>query len=80
MGLTPEDCRQLLDAPATNTPEGVRDRAVLAYTGCRVGEACRLRVQDYKTSGGHKVLEVRGKGGKERRVPLHPEAFERLDS
>jgi integrase/recombinase XerD len=83
VGLTPEDCRLLLEAPASDTPEGVRDRAllaVLAYTGCRVGEACRLRVQDYKTSGGHKVLEVRGKGGKERRVPLHPEAFERLDA
>ena len=34
---------------------------------------------DYKSSGGHRVLEIRGKGGKERRVPLHPEAFERLD-
>lgn len=61
----------------------MRDRAllaVLAFTGCRVGEVCRLRVEDYKSSGGHKVLEVRGKGGKERRVPLHPEAFERLDA
>ena len=27
-----------------------------------------------------RVLEVRGKGGKERRVPLHPEAFERLEA
>ena len=83
VGLTPEDCRRLLDAPPADTPEGVRDRAllaVLAYTGCRVGEVCRLRVEDYKASGGHKVLEVRGKGGKERRVPLHPEAFERLDA
>jgi integrase/recombinase XerD len=83
VGLTPDDCRRLLDAPPAATPEGVRDRAllaVLAYTGCRVGEVCRLRVEDYKASGGHKVLEVRGKGGKERRVPLHPEAFERLDA
>ena len=73
----------MLDAPAIDTPDGVRDRAmlaVLAFTGCRVGELCRLRVRDYKTSGGHRVLEVRGKGGKERRVPLHPEAFERLDA
>jgi integrase/recombinase XerD len=82
VGLTPEECRLLLDAPASKTPEGIRDRSllgVLAFTGCRVGEVCRLRVQDYKSSGGHKILEVRGKGGKERRVPLHIEAVERLD-
>jgi integrase/recombinase XerD len=82
VGLTPEDCRRLLEFPSTETPEGIRDRAllaVLAFTGCRVGELCRLRLTDYKESGGFRVLEVRGKGGKERRVPLHPEAFERID-
>ena len=25
-------------------------------------------------------FEISGKGGKERRIPLHPEAFERLDA
>lgn len=82
VALSPEDCRKLLDFPNTDTPEGVRDRsilAVLAFTGCRVGEVSRLRVGDYKRSGGHQVLEVRGKGGKERRMPLHPEAVERLE-
>jgi integrase/recombinase XerD len=83
VGLTPEDCRLLLDAPDPETPEGLRDRAmlgVLAYGGLRVGELCRLRIVDYKSSGGHRILEVRGKGGKERRVPLHPEAVERLEA
>jgi integrase/recombinase XerD len=83
VGLAPEDCRQLLDAPSSETPEGIRDRAllaVLAFTGCRVGEICRLRIEDYKTSSGHRLLEVRGKGGRERRVPLHPEAAERIES
>lgn len=83
VALTPEDCRAVLDAPASDTPEGVRDRAifaVLAYSGCRVGEVCRLRVEDLKSSGGHRVLEVRGKGGKERRVPLHAEAVERIEA
>ena len=81
VALTPEDCRRLLDFPTADTPEGVRDRAilaVLAFTGCRVGEVSRLWVGDLKQSGGHHVLEVRGKGGKERRMPLHPEAVERL--
>lgn len=82
VGLTPEDCRRLLEAPDPSTPVGIRDRAILAtlaYSACRVGELARLRVRDYRESGGHKILELFGKGGKERRVPLHPEAFERLD-
>ena len=83
VGLSPEDCRRLLDAPDPGTPAGIRDRAllaVLAYTACRVGEIARLKVADYKTSVGHRVLEVLGKGGKERRVPLHPEAVERIEA
>jgi integrase/recombinase XerD len=71
-----------MDSPSSQTHEGVRDRAILAilaYSGCRVGELCRLCVGDYKISSGHRLLEVRGKGGKERRVPLHPEAIERLE-
>jgi integrase/recombinase XerD len=81
-GLTPKECRRLLDAPDPETPIGVRDRAllgVLAFTGCRVGELTRLRVGSYRTTGGHRVLAIMGKGQKERTVPLHPEAFERLE-
>ena len=82
-GLSPKECRRLLDAPDPSTPAGIRDRAllgVLAFTGCRVGELTRLRVKSYMTNGGHRVLGILGKGGKERMVPLHPEAFERLDA
>ena len=82
-GLSPKECRRLLDVPKPETPAGIRDRAllaVLAYTGCRVGELTRLRVRSYRMSGGHRVLAILGKGGKERTVPLHPEAFERLDA
>jgi integrase/recombinase XerD len=97
VGLSPEDCRRLLDVPAdrrfrdlpegekeeTTLPLGVRDRAmlaVLAYTGCRVGELTSLKVGGYKTNGVHKILEIHGKGGKERIVPLHKEAEERLEA
>ena len=52
---------------------------MLAYTGCRVGELARLTVGSYKQTGADRVLEVQGKGGKERRVPLHAEAVERLE-
>ncbi len=87
VGLSPHDCRRLLDAPAVTDrsgdllPAGVRDAAmlaVLAYSGCRVGELVRLRVRDYKTSGEHRILNITGKGGKERTTPLHLEAVERL--
>lgn len=94
VGLAPEDCRRLLDAPPVEgldeitkarfaLPVGFRDRAlfaVLAYTGCRVGELVRLKVSSYKQDGVHRVLEILGKGGKERRVPVHPEAAERLEA
>jgi integrase/recombinase XerD len=83
VGLTPDDCRLLLDTPDPATPAGVRDRAlfaVLAYSACRVGEVARLKVADYKMSSGHRLLEILGKGGKERRTPLHAEAVERIEA
>lgn len=82
VGLSPEACRRLLEAPPPTSPQGIRDRAllgVLAYSACRVGELARLRVTDYRLFATHKVLEVYGKGGKQRRIPLHPEAVERLE-
>ncbi len=96
VALSPADCRRLLDAPIesiarvlpaglkkTPVPLGTRNRAIfaiLAYTGCRVGELTRLKVGSYKSNGVHKVLEVHGKGGKERLVPVHKEAEERLEA
>lgn len=82
VGLTPADCRRLLDAPDPSTPLGIRDRAllaILAYSACRVGELTKLRLADYKSDGSHRVLEIQGKGGQQRRVALHPEAVERLE-
>jgi integrase len=63
------------------TPKRLRDRAllaVLAHTGVPGAELTRLRVKDYKQSGGHCLLEVRGKAGNERSIRLRPEAVERL--
>jgi integrase/recombinase XerD len=82
VALTANDCRKMLDYPSHFTLQGIRDRAlfaVLAFTGCRVGEVARLRIGDYQQHGGHRILNIRGKGGKERRVPLHPEAIERIE-
>ncbi len=81
--MSQKACRLLLDAPNPESPLGVRDRAilaVLAYSACRVDEVVHLRVQDYLQTGEHRVLNVIGKGQKERRVPLHVEAVERLNA
>ncbi len=71
VGLSPHDCRRLLDAAEGEagkaTPVDLRDRAmlaVLAHSGCRVGELVRLRVRDYKQSGEHRILNITGKGGR----------------
>ncbi len=64
-------------------PAGTRDRAllaVMAYTGCRVGELVRLKLGSYRMNGVHRVLEIHGKGGKPRVVQLHVEAVERLEA
>lgn len=63
--------------------EGIRDRAllaVLAFGGCRVGELTRLKVGSYMRHDVHQVLEIHGKGGKERRVALHLEAAKRIET
>jgi integrase/recombinase XerD len=81
IALSPHDCRMLLDAPDASTPIGIRDRAILAtlaYSACRVGELVRLKIGDYRRQAEHHVLNILGKGGKERVVPLHLEAVEYL--
>lgn len=85
-GLTPEldphKCRELLDAP-DDSPAGKRDAAIfasLAFGAIRVGELVRLKVKDYRTTGVHRVFDIYGKGGKHRRIPLNPEAAEKLEA
>jgi integrase/recombinase XerD len=87
VGLSPHDCRRLLEAPAIEErhkqtiPSGIRDRAmlaVLAYSACRVDELVKLKVRDFRTNGEHRVLNITGKGNKERTTPLHLEAVEAL--
>ncbi|HVF85788.1 MAG TPA: tyrosine recombinase [Abditibacteriaceae bacterium] len=69
--LSPENIRSLLDAPSKMTPIGVRDRALLEMlygSGLRASELCALRAGDFDMEGG--FVKCRGKGRKERVVPL----------
>lgn len=69
--LTVEQCLALLAAPGRDTPEGLRDAAMLTLmyaTGLRVSELVSLRVHSMDFERG--TVRVRGKGDKERVVPI----------
>ena len=70
--LTRPEMQAILDAPDAGTWAGRRDRAlfsVLYNTGARVSEAIGLRVGDVITDSSP-AAHLRGKGRKERSVPL----------
>lgn len=77
--LTEQDVEQLLNAPDTQTPLGLRDRTmfeVLYATGLRVSELVTLLITQVSMDMG--VVRVMGKGSKERLVPLGEEALDWL--
>lgn len=78
--LTRHEVEQLLQAPDTSTPLGKRDAALLEMlyaTGLRASELIALTVGDVQTTLGY--VKVRGKGGKERLVPVGEMATVQLD-
>lgn len=65
----------LLDAPDTATPEGLRDKALLEIlyaAGLRISEAVELPMQSLNLDSG--LLNIVGKGGKQRLVPIGEQA------
>lgn len=77
--LSESEVEALLGAPNTETPLGLRDRAmleVLYATGLRVTELVALELKQVSTDAG--VVRVMGKGSKERLVPLGEEALDWL--
>jgi len=73
--LSEAEVVRLLEAPDVHTPLGLRDRAMLELvyaTGLRVSELVGLTLDRLRLDPG--VVRVRGKGGKERLVPVGEEA------
>lgn len=69
--LTVAEVGRLIDATSSDTPIGLRDRALLELlygTGARISEITALTVDDLRTHEG--MLVVTGKGDKQRLVPL----------
>jgi integrase/recombinase XerD len=69
--LQPEEVEALLGAPDRNTPDGLRDAAMLELlyaTGLRVSELIKVRIDEVVLDAG--FLRTIGKGSKERIVPF----------
>jgi integrase/recombinase XerD len=80
--LTTDEARKLIEAPDTQTLTGYRDRTlleVLYATGVRKQELRNLNVEDVNLE--EELLRVnRGKGGKDRVVPLSSIACQYLEN
>ena len=77
--LSPQEVERLLAAPSPRDPWFRRDRALLELlyaTGCRASEAVGLRLQDVHLH--ERFCICRGKGDKERLVPLGDRAIQAL--
>ena len=80
--LDQEDLETILAAPDRTTPLGQRDHALLVFiarTGARVSEACDVNVADLRLQWPQQVL-LRGKGGKERAIPLSKDTAQQLQA
>jgi integrase/recombinase XerD len=75
--LTVEEVERLLQRPDQKSARGIRDRAMLELlyaTGLRVSELVKLKLEDIRFDDG--FLLCRGKGGKERIVPIGHSALD----
>ena len=74
--LDEESVQRLLSSPDQSTPNGKRDTAILELfysTGIRLSELIDLNVDDLKKEEG--LIKVKGKGRKERIVPVGRKAL-----
>jgi len=74
--MTPEQVRNMLNAPDLDKLMGKRDYAILStlfFTGCRVSEVTTLQVKDFYEEDEYDMLDFWVKGGKRNRLAVHPE-------
>lgn len=81
--LSDAQAKRLMDAPDGATLKGKRDRAILAvllYHALRRAELYSVCVEDYALRRGVPTLDVHGKGGKIRYLPVHPAAVRLIEN
>jgi integrase/recombinase XerC len=79
--LTVDDVLRLLDAPRNDGEPGLRDRAVietLYSTGIRASELIGINHDDINRHD--RLIRIRGKGRKERIVPVGQKALDAIDA
>src|SRR6202042_3189301 len=77
--LSRDEVGRLLEQPRGSTPAALRDRALLETMyacGLRASEATALELEELDLEAG--ILRARGKGSKERIVPIGSKAIETL--
>ncbi len=78
--LTPSEINGLIEQTDQRTKLGFRDRTILELmyaTGLRVSEVCSLKPLDFDPLAG--ILKIKGKGDKERFLPIHQTGLEILN-
>jgi integrase/recombinase XerD len=78
--ISREHIQAILEAPSPATWSGQRDRVMLATlynTGARISELTGMQVADLSFEAGP-AIHIRGKGRKERQVPLWPTTAKQL--
>jgi len=76
--LSYKEIENLLSQPNISTFLGARDKAILEVlyaTGIRASEICNIKIKDVNDN----FIKVKGKGNKERIVPIGKKAIEAID-
>ena len=77
--LSVEEIDSIISVIDLSKPEGIRDRAIIEVLygcGLRISELCNLKISQLYLEDGY--IRVKGKGGKERLVPIEGVAVERV--
>jgi site-specific recombinase XerD len=78
--LDRQELEAMLAQPNTDTPDGIRDLALLAFlynVGARATEAAQIRLSGFDFP--NRLVTIRGKGDKERITPLWPSTVKLLE-